>query len=290
MLRFKRPDMPPGFPQDVLQAKTEIAQKIGQLIANPPPVTTGRKRKKSLEFPDKWKAYKAHFAQAQHGKCGYCEMIVIGGQPGDVEHYAPKGDIRELDESAPGQEVPFLSSVEGRKTKVLSQLGYWWLAYEWSNYLLACAICNQSWKGAIFPVLEQPRSLPPSLASQERPLLLNPFDETDPDEHLRFSDLGQIEARDQSLYGKATIRTCGLDRDSLVKARREKSRRAYQLAQELSQAVKSQNQAEIKRVLADFHEMGRVEYAHAGMVRIIFEENCGISWSDLEELVDQNTN
>ncbi len=286
MLKLKRPEMPPGFSQDVLQVKTEIAQKIGQLIANPQPVSKKQRRVKILDFPEIWKDYKVHFTQAQHEKCGYCEVYVTPGQSGDVEHYAPKGDVRELDDYAPGHEVPFSSSVEGRKTKVLSQFGYWWLAYDWSNYLLSCSVCNQRWKGAIFPVQEKPRTIPPSQATQETPLLLNPYSDIDPGQHLRFSDFGQIEACGNSLFGKETIRTCGLDRDSLVKARREKSKRAYQLVRALSQAVKSENRAEIKKVLRDFYEMGREEYEFAGMVRIIFVENCGICWKDLEDLIN----
>jgi hypothetical protein len=38
-------------------------------------------------------------------------------------------------------------------------------------------------------------------------------------------------------------------------------------------------------VLRDFYELGRTEYAHAGMVRNIFEEQCQIKWRDLEKMV-----
>ena len=111
--------------------------------------------------------------------------------------------------------------------------------------------------------------------------MLNPFGEDDPGEHLRFSDLGQIEARNQSSIGLATIRTCGLDRDSLVRNRLEKARSAYQLVQELSG---SSTDAERRKVLEKFYELGRAEYAFCGMVRIIFEEQCRVKWSVLEEL------
>ena len=285
MLLFKRPAMPPDFPHRMEQARREIAGKIGQKAAHPPPAGKRKSKRKAISFPDKWKAYKVDFAKAQFGKCGYCEIMVIGGQPGDVEHFAPKGEVWELDETALGQEIPFLSTVEGRKPRVLSEQGYWWLAYEWSNYLLSCAVCNQYWKGAIFPVQEQRRKLPPSEAVLEVALLLNPFGEIDPVQHLRYSDIGQIEARDQSVMGLATIRTCGLDRDSLVKIRQEKALRAYQLVQELSQAVQNQDQQEIERVLREFYQSGRAEYAHAGMVRMIFEEQCQIKWSELEEMM-----
>lgn len=283
MLRFKRPALPPDFPQKVAQAKQDVEQKIGQRNSNPLPSGKKKRKKKAFNFPDKWREYKAAFAKAQFGKCGYCEIMVIGGQPGDVEHFAPKGEVWEVDEAAPGQEVPFLSTVKGRKPKVLSEQGYWWLAYEWSNYLLSCAVCNQYWKGAIFPVREQPRNLPPSKAIKELPLLLNPFNRRDPGKHLRFSEIGQIEALNQSAIGLATIRTCGLDRDSLVKSRLEKASRAYKLVQELSQA--GDDQTETRRVLKQFYDLGNAKYIHAGMVRIIFEELCQTKWGVLEELV-----
>ena len=45
-----------------------------------------------IEFPkklngkksDHWGRFKDHFARAQSGRCGYCELAVIGAQFGDV--------------------------------------------------------------------------------------------------------------------------------------------------------------------------------------------------------------
>jgi hypothetical protein len=285
MMRYKRPDMPPDFPGKVKQAREDAEANIRRLVKAPQEAGKGKKKKKSYEFPDLWKEYKAVFSQAQYGKCGYCEAQVIGGQHGDVEHFAPKGEVWELDENAPGSEIPYLSSVKGRKHIVVCEQGYWWLAYDWSNYLLSCAICNESWKGAIFPVLRKPRKVPPSKRAREVPGMLNPFGDVDPGEHLRFSDLGQVEARDQSAIGLATIRTCGLDRDSLVRNRLEKARSAYRLVQELSN---SRTEAERRKVLQEFYELGRAEYVFSGMVRIIFEEQCQVKWSVLEELVGKS--
>jgi uncharacterized protein (TIGR02646 family) len=60
--------------------------------------------------------------------CAYCgtSTDVL-----DVEHFRPKGAIE--DDEAHG--------------------GYWWLAYESSNYFLACASCNRSRKKTTFPML-----------------------------------------------------------------------------------------------------------------------------------------
>jgi hypothetical protein len=243
------------------------------------------KKKTEDPFSPKWSDYKSIFAEAQSGKCGYCEMMVTGSQPGDVEHYWPKGEVWQLkdDPKEGGLERRWASTVEGRKRDVVSERGYWWLAYDWSNYLLSCAVCNQYWKLSYFPVLESPRQLPPNAEKPEVPLLLNPYDVSrNPAEHLRFDDLGQIEAKDKSSCGFETIRTCGLDRESLRRSRSEKARRAYKLAHDLNN---TNDQLEITEILKDFYELGRDEYVHSGMVRGIFEDLGGLSWKKLKKLV-----
>jgi hypothetical protein len=68
-----------------------------------------------------WKESKPQLKVEAYGKCAYCEAFTASVVYGDVEHYRPK-------------------SV------------YWWLAYCYDNYLFACAICNQQYKRAYFPV------------------------------------------------------------------------------------------------------------------------------------------
>jgi hypothetical protein len=240
--------------------------------------------RKTVKFPDTWKNYKGLFAEAQHGKCGYCEMMVTGGQPGDVEHFYPKGEVWALrpDTLTWGAERSWASTVEGRLHDVLSDQGYWWLAYDWSNYLLACTVCNSYWKLSFFPVEEESRALPPSADVVETPLLLNPFGSHEPAAHLSFTEFGQIVAKDLSRFGAETIRTCGLDRVSLVRARLEKARRAHFLARELVTADKTEK---IVSILRDFQELGREEYVHSGMVRAIFKDLCGTDWNELEEML-----
>jgi Transposase, Mutator family len=53
---------------------------------------------------------------------------------GDVEHFRPKGGVRQ-----------------DEKDKLLP-VDYFWLAYEWSNLFLACQICNQRFKKNLFPL------------------------------------------------------------------------------------------------------------------------------------------
>ena len=76
----------------------------------------------TLEFNSNvWKAAKPQLKLETGGKCAYCESPTDTVAHGDVEHYRPKSK-------------------------------YWWLAYCYENYLYACQICNQVYKGDEFPV------------------------------------------------------------------------------------------------------------------------------------------
>lgn len=58
-----------------------------------------------------------------HGKCAYCESKITAIYNGDIEHFRPKGKVKEATPSKPG---------------------YFWLASEWDNLLFACPFCNQT--------------------------------------------------------------------------------------------------------------------------------------------------
>jgi hypothetical protein len=65
--------------------------------------------------------------------------------------------------------------------------GYYWLAYEWSNLMLACERCNVEVKGSRFPVArEELRARDPSdPLDAEEAILIDPFNE-DPRDFIRF--------------------------------------------------------------------------------------------------------
>ncbi|MEI6501183.1 MAG: hypothetical protein WCP21_09185, partial [Armatimonadota bacterium] len=109
-----------------------------------------------------------------HGKCAYCESLIAADQPGDVEHYRPKGDLTESYRPAE------CTDANGQQTP---HPGYYWLVYDWRNLLPACEDCNRPSKrktnGKLvgkwgeFPV-RRFRALLPGQEVQEEPLLLNP--------------------------------------------------------------------------------------------------------------------
>ncbi|MCB9678980.1 MAG: hypothetical protein H6737_28015 [Alphaproteobacteria bacterium] len=234
-----------------------------------------------IDAHEQWSdGVKPHYGRLQDRRCGYCEMRLT--DYGDVEHYRPKNAIFGL--KAPGMERDDVNNVSGRAfhrypEKHAWNSGYWWLAYSWDNYLLACGRCNQNWKSALFPIkgAHRSRRLPGHEAS-ETPWLLDPFGEEDPVDHLRFDDLGQVEGLTR--HGRETILVCGLDRESVRRSREPKAIDTY------SQLKKLARRAPIEDVLPDIERWGRREGSHhPGMVRCIFVQQTGMPWSELEALV-----
>ena len=67
-----------------------------------------------------WAEAKKAFQNIIGCKCWYCEMEATRfDQP--VDHFRPKNSVAECD---------------GKHD------GYWWLAFDWKNYRLACTFCN----------------------------------------------------------------------------------------------------------------------------------------------------
>lgn len=273
MLRFeKRPELPPDFISRTQDARDAVKAAIDN--------------GESPDFPHLWGKYKSAFMEIQNGKCGYCETKIYGNQYGDVEHYRPKSAVWKSIDAGRCEE--WVSGVRERKRTVTCNRGYWWLAYEWSNYLVACQICNQNCKGAIFPIRGGHTKNPaPGDEEHEEALLLNPFDSLCPSDYLHFGELGELEAIDEEGIGQETIDTCGLDREGLRDSRQEKAERAYKLMGQLSHLFQHQGESsEVDRLLKDLHELGNPRYAYAGMVRIIVKHGLGLSWSELSSWVE----
>ncbi|MGW2649880.1 HNH endonuclease [Streptomyces sp. NPDC001393] len=103
-------------------------------------------------------------------KCWYCETFILRADV-NVDHFRPKSEVLDV----PGHP------------------GYWWLAYDVSNYRIACKHCNSGGaryngvpegraKGSQFPLLSGTRART-SLddVEREQPLLLDPACKGDPD-------------------------------------------------------------------------------------------------------------
>ena len=132
----------------------------------------------------------------QHNKCCYCESKT---SPGRIDHFRPKGRVRQ------------------RKGGDKIHPGYYWLAYEWDNLVLACEDCNLK-KSDYFP-LEDPgerarNHLEP--ISRESPLLLNPHVDPDPSGHITFNGSA---CQPRTEKGRVTVTLLKLNRPILQEGR-----------------------------------------------------------------------
>lgn len=281
MLKFKRPDAPDGFEE---KSKKKLDQYKESINEGEDP-----------DFSDSfWGKYKGDLFKAQNNKCGYCEKKITESY-GDVEHYRPKSVVEILsdDEGKWGKEQEPKNNVKGRIFENGCEEGYWWLAYSWNNYLLSCSICNQPWKRALFPILEERETneegsdfpfKSPVEGEDETPLLLNPFDESSIkfSNHLSFTKAGLIKAKEGSKHGFETIRTCGLDRPSITGARSEKAKLAFSHILKWSTTTNTELDEFLANTILEF---GNAENEFAGMIRIIFEEIVQeVSWEEFEEM------
>lgn len=151
-----------------------------------------------------WDEVRGELRTRQSFKCCWCEARQLERNR-DVEHYRPK--------------------VEAIGADGVPRLGYWWLAWTWSNLFFACDGCNRYEKRSAFPLLDEGARLRPeqSPPGRERPLLLDPGDRAEhPVAHIRFRPDHQTPGRwrpvprDGSRRGAETIRILGLDRDEVL--------------------------------------------------------------------------
>lgn len=259
MIAYSRPSPPPGFPpQRIRDAEASLRATGG-----------------AAECKGHWADYKSEFYRAQHGKCGWCEADNTT-EPGAVDHYRPKAEVGCL--TAIGRERPDSTGVSERRVEVVHSPGYWWLTYAWDNWLYVCNRCNSGWKLSLFPVAEVPHPRPDP-ATADTPLLLNPYEGDDPLDHLDFSDLGQIEPWNASLRGQATIATCGLDRESLRRARMRVAREARRWCDQVTDPMVA---PALKRALCALRELGDDASPFAGTVRAVIRRELGLPWHEFQ--------
>ncbi|MCZ6673941.1 MAG: hypothetical protein O7C75_13495 [Verrucomicrobia bacterium] len=241
-----RPNVPPSLNgKTVLKKKVEIEQKIadGQKI-------------KSEDFPSYWLNVDVRepLWAIHHGKCCYCERKREIKRESDVEHYRPKSAV----------------------TKESNHPGYWWLAYEWTNYLYSCKPCNETHKGNFFPLLEgSPRATGPNQdTASERPVLINPIDD-DPESCISYNwwDGAGIYVKalgcDDEGRGSDTIKILSLNR--LMEDRAELLGLLMNLAQSMIHAQRQNNQQMVDKFATDIRSSTSAKKQLAGFRRAFFK-------------------
>lgn len=167
--------------------------------------------------------------RAQYGKCCYCESEVRSISYGDVEHYRPKGAVKQAE----------------------NHPGYYWLAYDWNNLLFSCEVCNRSHKGTSFP-LKNPNARARSHhdnIDDEQPLFVNPGVE-DPRRHIRFQGESPVP---RTKVGRETIKGIKLRREDLEERRRNRLQ-ALRVLQDFVEIGKDSTDSKVQEKVREARE------------------------------------
>lgn len=207
-------------------------------------------------------------------KCAYCESSYGAVYDGDVEHFRPKGRVKEKDPQTPG---------------------YFWLANDWDNLFLACQHCNQRRKHILngeeslegygkldqFPLKHETKRLKnyTDELSKEEPsrLLLNPCKD-DPSKHFAYEDKEGVIIP-LTPMGEKSVEVYVLKRPYLVHERKKKMillfRQIERVIKELERLDndKSANQKKaFDRELVDLLAFTKPDEAYAGMSRFFVKK------------------
>jgi hypothetical protein len=166
-----------------------------------------------------WSEIKPIFVRRQRAKCAYCERrLGSAAIEWDVEHFRPKGGVDAW--ASPTGVI--------RRSGKADSAGYYLLAFDPRNYLVACSACNTSHKRNFFPVRRRRTlsSRDPVALRNEDAYLLNPLDQDDedPEELIHFYGVTPRPAsRQRGLRARATvtIEVLGLMREDLESDRAE---------------------------------------------------------------------
>lgn len=163
-MRFIQIQLPPHLPTRWPKVYASRLAKVNSL-------GTQTLRSAYIKKNGSWGLLKKWLANASGHKCWYCEAKSTRA-PFDVDHFRPKLGI----------------TVDG--VKLAGHDGYYWLAYEWSNFRLSCQRCNRPEKDDTevlhgkaneFPIRDEAQrcTLPTEALNTESPRLLDPCEQAD---------------------------------------------------------------------------------------------------------------
>ena len=201
-----KPDEPSDPDWAAWRAKADAATKL--LETEPPP--------DPIEIDDAlYKGGRDAILKLFHGKCAYCESLITADQRhGDVDHFRPKKRVTDQNGT--------IVEIQGNPHP-----GYFWLAYQWTNLLPACASCNRpgtdpdgskGGKWDKFPVDGARAMKYCDPLTTEDPWLIDPYHD-DPSEHLEFDPATGLLGG-KTLKGQRTIEILKLNREGLQSLRK----------------------------------------------------------------------
>ncbi len=176
----------------------------------------------------------------QHEKCCFCERKE---EIGDVEHFRPKAAYRQ------------------KRGEQRSQVGYYWLAYDWNNLFFCCPKCNRRYKENLFPLADESKrakSHSDDICS-EKPLFINP-QKDNPEYYIEYHGITPHSINNNP-KGKITIKETGINRPFLDERRLDKYKVCKMLYQFIhSPGVDDETKNEFE-VLLNEHTQDSAEFA-----------------------------
>ncbi|WP_061808763.1 HNH endonuclease [Rossellomorea vietnamensis] len=174
-------------------------------------------------------------------KCAYCESRISPVTYGDIEHFRPK------------------KAYHSSNDEDLKYPGYYWLAMNWENLLLACDTCNRTYKKNQFPLLDDNnRKKRHDNDIIEDPKLIDPCDEDiDPQDYMYFTKEGIVKyIGEEGSKGDISIHVYGLYNPKLTENRKElaidiedKKTLILGYLKRISKLTKASNAEELKEVI-----------------------------------------
>lgn len=212
-------------------------------------------------------------------KCMWCERHRDLFRELSVEHYRPKARVTEWTGS------PHFVSDKPPMERPVSEHGYWWLAYDWHNYSLACKTCNETWKRSLFPVRDR---LPceEGVEAREEPLLIDPASSFRSAEHFEWDGYQgeEVIVRPCSDRAHATIIVCGLNRVGLRVRRGKSARRIMAAIKALHTAARRRDRPAEHEALQTLQSFGADTSEFTSMARWIIEQETDIPWDAIADL------
>lgn len=216
-------------------AVLEIAKKIPNTPEKELPQLLKELKAEIAKHADLWAALKQEMANLSAGKCWYCESRENRSDLA-VDHFRPKNGVKEC----------------------ALHCGYWWLAFEPSNYRFACDFCNSLHenenagkslgKSTHFPLLDEGTRVfdPTGRLDDEQEALLDPTQPLDPG-LLGFLDDGtavpQYSKDASALFNKRAVVSIDVYNLNDVRICEERRAIANEIKLQVARAEKYLNQA-----------------------------------------------
>ncbi|WP_371194079.1 hypothetical protein [Glaciecola sp. SC05] len=206
-----------GARKNLSDAEITLKVEVGRVAARKAAITA----KNTL-----WSDLSNLLAEQSNGKCWYCESNELRSD-NPIDHFRPKGKVVECPDHQ----------------------GYWWLAFDWSNYRYACTYCNSRRNGAEsaggkhdhFPLFTPPDwNKCEADTNNEKPMLLDPTKANDC-KLLTFNQNGEAcpnesdKSSDNFKKANKSIELYHLNHKNTTRARKR-------IHQEIRQLVASTNE------------------------------------------------